>query len=57
MIAADSSVLVAVVKVLPEFLRSRKPGVSVTVTVERKKLTVTAENARNSPVIERFLDG
>ena len=37
MIAADSSVLVAVVKVLPEFLRSRKPGVTVTVTVRGKR--------------------
>jgi hypothetical protein len=29
-IAADSSVLVAVVNVLPHFLRSRKPGLSIT---------------------------
>lgn len=59
MIAADSSVLVAVVKVLPEFLRSRKPGVTITVTVKgkQKQLTVTADDARDvQPVIEKFFD-
>jgi tRNA threonylcarbamoyladenosine modification (KEOPS) complex Pcc1 subunit len=59
MIAADSSVLVAVVKVLPEFLRSRKSGVSVTVTVrgKQRQLTVTAEDAGDlRPVIEKFFD-
>jgi hypothetical protein len=57
MIAADSSVLVTVVKVLPEFLRSRKKGMSVTVTVKGKRLTVTGENAEEvMPVIDRFLD-
>lgn len=58
MIAADSSVLVAAVKVLPEFLRSRKKGMSVTVTVKGKKLTVTADNAAEViPVVDRFLGG
>jgi Effector Associated Constant Component 1 len=57
MIAADSSVLVAAVKVLPEFVRSRKKGVSVTLTVKGKRLTVTADNAEEvMPVIDRFLD-
>lgn len=58
-IAADSSVLVAVIRVLPEFLRSRKPGVSVTVTVKgkRRQLTVTAEDVGDvRPVIEKFFD-
>jgi Effector Associated Constant Component 1 len=60
MIVADSSVLVALVNVLPQFLRSRKPGLSVTVTVEgnRKQLTVTAEDARDAAaVVREFLDG
>ena len=58
MIAADSSVLVAVVKVLPEFLRSRKPRMSVTVAAKGKRLTVTADNAEDIiPVIDRFMDG
>jgi Effector Associated Constant Component 1 len=59
MIVAESNVLVAVVKVLPEFLRSHKPGVSVTVTVrgERRQLTVTANDAGDlAPVIEKFFD-
>jgi hypothetical protein len=62
LLAADSSVLVAVVNVLPQFLRSRKPGLSVTVTAtvkgKRRELTVTADNAKEVlPVIDRFLDG
>ena len=59
MVAADSSVLVAAVKLLPEFLRSRKPGVSVTVTVtgKRRQLTVTAEDMTDlQQVIEKFFD-
>jgi hypothetical protein len=58
-IAADSSVLVAAIKVLPEFLRSRKPGVTVTVTVKgkRRQLTVTAEDFEEvQPVIEKFFN-
>jgi hypothetical protein len=59
MLAADSSVLVAVVKVLPEFLRSRKPDIAVTVTVreKRKQLTVTAKDPNDvQALIEKFLD-
>jgi hypothetical protein len=62
MIAADSSVLVAAVNVLPQFLRSRKAGLSVTMTAtvkgKRRELTVTADNAQELlPVIDRFLNG
>lgn len=59
MLVADSSVLVAAIKVLPEFLRSRKSGVSVTVTItgKRKQLTVTAEDTGHlQRVIEKFFD-
>jgi hypothetical protein len=59
MIAADSSVLVAVIKVLPEFLRSRKPGVTVTVSVKGKsrQLIVRAEDPGDvRSVIEKFFD-
>ncbi|MBO0804154.1 MAG: hypothetical protein J2P25_13905 [Nocardiopsaceae bacterium] len=60
-IAADSTVLAAVIKVLPEFLRSRKPGVTVTATVEKKRrkltVTVTAKDAEDArQVVEKFLD-
>jgi hypothetical protein len=58
MIVADSSVLVTITKVVPEFLRSRKPGMSVTVKVKGKQLIVKADNAEDViPVIDRFLDG
>jgi hypothetical protein len=59
MIAADSSVLVAVVNVLPQFLRSRKPSVTVTVTVKgkRRQLTVTAQDPADArTAIEKFFD-
>ena len=59
MIAADGRhVLVAAVNVLPAFLRSRKAGLSVTVTAKGKKLTLTAENTEEVlPVLDRFLNG
>jgi Effector Associated Constant Component 1 len=60
MIAADSSVLVAVIEVLPKFLQSRKkPGLTVTVTVEKKRrqLTVTAEDPEDvRQLVDKFLD-
>jgi hypothetical protein len=59
MIAADSSVLIAVIKVLPEFLRSRKPGVTITVTVKgkQKQLTVTSDASSDvRSVIDKFFD-
>lgn len=41
-----------------EYPRSRKKGMSVTVTVNGKRLTVTADNAEEViPVLDRFLDG
>jgi Effector Associated Constant Component 1 len=58
MILADSSVLVAALKVLPTFLRSRKTDVSVTVRVKGKRLTLTAASPDEvTRVIERFFDG
>jgi hypothetical protein len=62
MVVADSSVIVTALKVLPEFLRSRKAGLSITVKVirksERKELTVTADNADQVlSLLERFLNG
>ena len=58
MIAADSSVIVAAVKAIPEFLRSRKKGMSVTIATKGKRLTVTTDNAEEAmPIIDRFLNG
>jgi hypothetical protein len=50
------------VNVLPQFLRSRKAGLSVTMTAtvkgKTRELTVTADNAQELlPVIDRFLHG
>ena len=58
MVLADSSVLMAVVNALPEFLRSRKRGVSITVKTKKgKQLTLTADNADEvMPILDRFLD-
>lgn len=60
MIVADSSVLVAAIKALPEFIRSRKSKPSVIVKVKDKNgrsLTVTAANADEvAPILDRFLD-
>jgi hypothetical protein len=57
LLAADSSVLVAVVNVLPQFLRSRKTATTVTMTVRGKRLTVTADNAEEvTSIVERFLE-
>jgi hypothetical protein len=57
-VAADSGVLIAVVNSLPAYLRSRKPGISVTVkTKGGKQLTVTASSAEDVvPILDRFLD-
>jgi hypothetical protein len=56
-LVADSSVLVAIVNVLPAFLKSRKSALSVTMTVNGKKLTVTGDNAEEVVrVLDRFLD-
>jgi hypothetical protein len=56
-VLADSTVLVALIKVLPEFLRSRKPGMSVEMELPGRRLTVTADNAQDvMPVIDKFLD-
>jgi|GEM_PF-3121077 hypothetical protein len=56
MILADSSVLLAAVRVLPEFLRSRKTGLSITMTVKGEPLTLTATNIDEvMPILDRLL--
>jgi hypothetical protein len=54
---ASSSGVVAAIKILPEFLRSRKTALSVTVTVDGKSVTLTATNVDDVlPILERLLD-
>jgi hypothetical protein len=54
---ATSSGLVATVKILPDFLRSRNAALSVTITVEGTSVTLTATNVNEIlPVLTRLLD-
>jgi hypothetical protein len=56
-VVAGSSGLVAAVKVLPEFLRSRKTGLSITMTVDGQPFTLTATSIDEvMPILERLLD-
>ncbi len=54
----DSGGIIALVKVIPEFLRSRKSGLTVDMKLPRKgRITVTADNAADAmAAIEKFLD-
>jgi hypothetical protein len=57
-VLAGSSGLVAAVRVLPEFLRSRKTGLSITATVKGEPFTLTATNVDEvMPILEKLLDG
>jgi hypothetical protein len=54
---ASSSGLVAAIKVLPEFLKARRTGLSITTTVRDKPFTITATNVDEvMPILERLLD-
>jgi Effector Associated Constant Component 1 len=56
-VLASSSGLVAAIRVLPEFLRSRKAGLSITMMVRGAPFTLTATNIDDvMPVLERLLD-
>jgi Effector Associated Constant Component 1 len=54
---ATSSGLVAAVKILPEFLRSRDAALAVTITIEDTSVTLTATNVNEIlPVLTQLLD-
>jgi hypothetical protein len=56
-IVASSSGVLAAIRVLPEFLRSRKTGLSITMTLKGEPFTLTATNIDDAMVIlERLLD-
>ena len=56
-VVAGSSGLVAAIKVIPEFLRSRRSGLSITATVKGDKFTITASNAKDAmEALERMLN-
>ena len=56
-VLASSSTIVAIVKTLPEFIRSRRTALSVTITTKGKSITVTATNINDVlPVLEQTRD-
>jgi len=56
-IVASSSSLIAAVKALPEFLRSRRSGVAITMRCKGEPLMLTATNIDEvMPILERLLD-
>jgi hypothetical protein len=53
----SSGVLIAAVRVLPEFLRSRRTRLSITMTIKGKPFRLEATNVDEvMPIIERLLD-
>jgi hypothetical protein len=56
-IAGSGNSLVAALKVIPEFLRSRKPDLSVTVTVRGQDFPLDVANVDSTlPILENMLD-
>jgi membrane-associated two-gene conflict system component 1 (EACC1) len=56
-VLAGSGGLLAAVRVLPDFLRSRRSGLSVTMVVKGEPVTLTATNIEEvMPILERLLD-
>lgn len=55
-VLAGSSGLVAAVRVLPEFLRSRRSGLRIETTVNGERFTLDATNVEQVlPILERLL--
>lgn len=56
-VVAGSSGLVAAVRMLPEFLRAKRSGLTVTTTVNGQPFTLDATNVDEVlPILERLLD-
>lgn len=59
-VLAGSSGLVAAIRMLPEFIRSRRSGFQIEATVRGKKFTLKADNAASAqdllPILDRLLD-
>lgn len=55
-VLAGSGGLIAAIRVIPEFLRSRRSSISITVTVNGEKISVTASNVKDAlPILERAI--
>lgn len=56
-VVAGSGGLVAALRVLPEFIRSRRSRVSITVSVGEKQITLEADNLPQAmALLEKLLD-
>jgi hypothetical protein len=56
-VVASSGGLIAAIKVLPAFLRARRPELKITMTVRDKTFTVDATNVDDVlPVLEKLID-
>ena len=56
-VLAGSGGLVAAIRVIPEFLRSRRSSLSITATINGQKFSVTANNVKDvMPILERALN-
>lgn len=55
-VLGGSSALVAAFRTIPEFFRSRRSALSITTTINDKKITLTASNVEEvMPIVERLL--
>jgi hypothetical protein len=55
-VLAGSGGLIAAIRVIPEFLKSRRSSISITVTVNGEKFSVTASNVKDAlPILERAI--
>jgi hypothetical protein len=56
-VLASSGGLIAAIKILPEFLRSRRAGITITLKAKDKEITLDATNVDNvMPIVRRILD-
>ena len=56
-VVTGSTGLLAATRTLPDFLRSRRSGISVETTVRGERFTLTATNVEDVlPLLERLLD-
>ncbi|MEV6005389.1 hypothetical protein AB0M29_01125 [Streptomyces sp. NPDC051976] len=57
LMAGSGGALVAALKVVPDFIRSRRSNVSITATVNGQPFTLDAENVEDvMEILERLLD-
>lgn len=54
---ASSSGLIAVIRVIPEFLKARRSNITITATIDGKKFSMTGSNVKDvMPILERALN-